>query len=61
VLNPDVNRATQCPTEPLDGFRAEAILNHIEKAATATPASTGSKGTPLEIIRYDAKNAAAKK
>jgi hypothetical protein len=38
-----------------------AVLNHIEKAATATPASTGSKGTPLESIKYDPKNAAAKK
>ena len=37
------------------------ILNHMDRAATATPASTGSKGTPLETIKYDAKNAAAKK
>jgi hypothetical protein len=42
-------------------LRAEAILNHIDTAAIATPATTGRKGTPLEISRYDAKNTAAKK
>ena len=46
---------------PRATFRPDAVLNHIDKAATATPASTGSSGTPLEINRYDAKNAAAKK